>query len=81
VVFEHAMFWQTYKVETAYRNALSTEYNILRSAYMANKTYGDLPLSVEGVPKSVNSRGEPKGYATFAEYKVANPSADLSWDV
>jgi hypothetical protein len=81
VVFEHAMFWQTYKLETAYRNALSTEYNILRSAYMANKTYGDLPLSVEGVPKSVNSRGEPKGYATFAEYKAANPSADLSWDV
>lgn len=81
VIFEHAMFWQTYKLETAYRNALSTEYNILRSAYMANKTYGDLPLSVEGVPKSVNSRGEPKGYATFAEYKAANPSADLSWDV
>ena len=75
------MFWQTYKTETAYRNALSTEYNILRSAYMANKTYGDLPLSVEGVPKSVNDRGEPKGFATFAEYKAANPGVDLSWDV
>jgi hypothetical protein len=81
VIFEHAMFWQTYKTETAYRNALSTEYNILRSAYMANKTYGDLPLSVEGVPKSVNDRGEPKGFATFAEYKAANPGVDLSWDV
>jgi hypothetical protein len=58
-------------------------YNTVLELFKANKTYGDVPLSVEGEFNSIgeSAKEPPKGFATFAEYKAANPGVDFSWDV
>jgi hypothetical protein len=58
-------------------------YNTVLALFKTDKTYGDVPLSVEGEFNSIgeSAKEPPKGFATFAEYKAANPGVDFSWDV
>jgi hypothetical protein len=58
-------------------------YNTVLALFKADKTYGDVPLSVEGEFNSIgeSAKEPPKGFATFADYKAANPGVDFSWDV
>lgn len=59
-------------------NEISRGYNILREAFLASKTFGDLPTSVE---EAVMKDGGPKQwkkfvteyYNSFAEFAKANP--------
>jgi hypothetical protein len=58
-------------------------YNTVLALFKTDKTYGDVPLSVEGEFNSIgeSAKEPPKGFATFADYKAANPGVDFSWDV
>ncbi len=80
IVNSDAMFYQTYLYSKDADNKAVEAFNLLLSLYKSNKRYGDVPLSVEA-GFVFDSSGQPKGFATFAEYKAANPEVDFSWDV
>jgi hypothetical protein len=80
IVESDAMFYQSYIFSKEADNTAVEAFNLLLSLYKSNKRYGDVPLSVEAA-YSYDVSGQPKGFATFAEYKAANPGVDFSWDV
>ena len=60
------------------RNELNQQYKILREAFMASKTFGDLPVTVEAAVMKDGGPGEWKKfvtgyYASYAEFAKANP--------
>lgn len=64
-------------------NELATQYNILKAAWEADKTFGDLPLTVEdavkaGGPEDFKNKSG-KTYDTFAEYRKDFPNEDYSY--
>ena len=83
ILISDGMAYQTIKLAQENANRAANVYNTVLAAFKANQRYGDVPLSVEGEFNAVKNSGEgqPKGFATFADYKAANPGVDFSWDV
>jgi hypothetical protein len=83
ILISDGMAYQTLKLAQENANRAANVYNTVLAAFKANQRYGDVPLSVEGEFNQIKNSGEgqPKGFATFADYKAANPGVDFSWDV
>jgi hypothetical protein len=77
-----AVFWKTWTQTVAIYNAGSTEYNILNGLFKADKTYGDVPMSVEYYIKVTSQTWDNSfdgWYSTFKDYVAAHPEEDFSW--
>jgi hypothetical protein len=71
--------WRKYTYANDRRNELTEQFNILRAAFMAGKTFGDLPLSVETAvmkdkgPVGWKTSSPESYYKSFSEFAKANP--------
>jgi hypothetical protein len=79
-IAQQGVFWKTYLQTNKIYNDGVVEYNILNGLFKADKTYGDVPKSVEGYIKNREWDSNFDGwYSTFEDYKAAHPNEDFSW--
>jgi hypothetical protein len=79
-IAQQGVFWKTYLQTNKIYNDGVVEYNILNGLFKADKTYGDVPKSVEGYIKNKQWDSNFDGwYSTFEDYKAAHPKEDFSW--
>jgi hypothetical protein len=88
LITENSSFWARLTYTNNRTNELATQYNILKTAWEADKTFGDLPLTVEdatknGGPEDWKNPNSPqysgKKYDTFAAYQKDFPNLDYSF--
>lgn len=82
IVGSKSIVFKTWSQTVKIYNEGAAAYNTLNGLFKANATYGDVPKSVETwitVTTQSWDNNTDGYYATFAEYKAANPNEDFSW--